>query len=135
MREPTSAGARAAIGVAAAGILFTAGLMLTVSEPGAIDAGGWTVLVAFGLFACSPYIALALFARRITGRAEGWAVLAIALLITLPAAALYVLGFFIQPDAQSGLLFLFVPFYQFVAGLAAALIAAIALRLVRARVR
>lgn len=135
MTTAPSAGAKAAIGVAVAGGLFTVGLMIAVSEPRALGAGGLAVLAAFGLFAVAPYAALAMVARRLTGRAEGWAALITALLIALPAGAIYVLGFFVQPDAQSGLLFLFVPIYQGLAGLAAVLISAIVLRLVRARDR
>ena len=123
------AGATAALIVAAAGFLFTAGLMLVVSEPAAFDAGGWLVLGAFMAFAVSPYVALAIVARRLRGRAVGWAAFAAALLMTVPASILYVLAFFVEPDAQSGLLFIFMPLYQFLAGGAAALITAILLRL------
>lgn len=125
----TSAGARAALVVAAVGAVFTAGLMLVVSEPGAMGASGLLVLGAFIVFAVSPYAALAFAARRITDRIAGWVALIIGLVITIPASLLYILGFFVQPDAQSGLLFLFVPVYQFLAGGAVVLISAIVLRL------
>lgn len=135
MTTAPSAGAKAAIAVVVAGALFTIGLMVIVSEPAALGAGGLAILAAFGLFTVAPYIGLAMVARRLSGRAEGWAALITALLITLPAAAIYVLGFFVQSDAQSGLLFLFVPVYQGLASLAAVLVTAIVLRLARARGR
>lgn len=124
------AGARATLVVAVVGAVFTAGLMLVVSEPGAMGASGLIVLGAFMVFAISPYAALAFAARRLTDRMAGWVALIAGLVIAVPASLLYILGFFVQPDAQSGLLFLFVPVYQFLAGGAVVLISAIVLRLV-----
>ena len=135
MTHRMSTGAKAALIVAAAGAVFTLGLVLAVSDPGGAGASGAIVLVVFWAFAVSPYLALALIARRIAAPAAGWAALVAGLLMTLPAAALYVLGFFVEPDAQSGLLFIFIPFYQFLAGGLAALVSAIVLRLARRPVR
>lgn len=122
-------GARAAIVVAAAGAVFTVCLMLVVTEPWAMGPGGLLVLAAFVAFAVSPYFALVVGARRTTDRRAGWVALAIALVITIPASFLYILGFFVQPDAQAGLLFLFVPAYQFLVAGAVALVGAIVVQL------
>ncbi len=36
--------------------------------------------------------------------------------MTVPAIFFYVMGFLVEPDAQSALLFVFLPIYQFLAG-------------------
>lgn len=109
---------RATYAVASAGALFTLGMVLFASRPwSGQGGGGWLVLAAFAAFALSPYAALALAARKAAPRPSGAAiVLAVGVLVTVAAAWFYVLGFFIEPDAQSGLLFIFLPVYQYIVG-------------------
>jgi hypothetical protein len=118
-----------------AGALFTLGMMLYASQPWSEQgAGGWLALAAFAAFALSPYAVLALAARRADPHpARAWILLAVGVLVTVTAAWFYVLGFLVEPDPQSGLLFVFLPIYQLIAGgvigLALALLVAAARRM------
>ena len=93
------------------------------------------VALGFGGWASTPYIAIALWARK--PRASFAAVLV--LFVVLLALAIlgfwiYIDGFFFHADAQSGLLFIFVPMWQW-AGLLPALVAALLLEARAARVK
>ncbi len=91
--------------------------MLYVSEPWNEDLSHWALLLPFVLLAVSPYLVLAGLARGLRrDAAKSRIVLTVALLVTVPALVLYALGFQREPDAQYGLLFLFMPVYQFIAG-------------------
>lgn len=112
-----SAAARLAYAVAAAGFVFTMVLMLYASEPWNADLGRWAMILPFAVLAVSPYLIIARLARRIGHDAvKSRALLAVAVLVTAPAVYIYVLGFLVEPDAQSGLLFVFIPIYQLLAG-------------------
>jgi hypothetical protein len=128
--SPVTARTRITYAVAAAGALFTLALMLYASQPWSADGaggGGALLLVPFALAALSPYAILAWLANRArAGTLASWAVLVIAVLITVPAIWIYVLGFIVEPDAQSGLLFVFIPIYQYLVGGAGLIVTAIA---------
>ncbi|MBI3344438.1 MAG: hypothetical protein HY028_06250 [Gammaproteobacteria bacterium] len=70
-------------------------------------------LILVILWACSPYAALFVLARRVAASGPWLIVLPICALATM-LFGLYFFwqGFFVQPDPQSGLLFIFLPFYQ-----------------------
>jgi hypothetical protein len=93
--------------------LGTLAIMLYSSDP-----GSWALvpaLMLFGLWALLPYALLYTFARRIKGVRRGpLALLAVALVTSALGLAIYIDGFFIAPDPQSGLLFIFIPVYQLV---------------------
>lgn len=112
-----SPAARIAYAVAAAGAIVTTVLMLYASEPWNTGVGRWATILPFAVLALSPYLVMARLARRF-GRdvVKSRALLAVAILVTAPAIFFYVMGFLVEPDAQSGLLFVFLPIYQFLAG-------------------
>lgn len=119
----TSAVTRATYGIAAAGAIFTLGLVVYASEAWRAGLDRWLLVSPFALLAISPYLALWRIARRVRADiVRSRIALAVAVLITAPAVWFYVLGFFVHSDPQSGLLFLFLPVYQFLAGGAAAMI-------------
>ena len=112
-----SAAAIATYAVAVAGGLFTLALMLYASEPWNADLGRWALVLPFAVLAVSPYLVLARLARGLAGdTAKSRVMLGVALLVTAPAVWIYSQGFLIEPDPQSGLLFVFLPIYQFIAG-------------------
>ena len=110
----------AAYAVAVAGGLFTLGLMLYASDPGDTGLSQWAVVLPFAVLAVSPYLVLARLARGLKHDvAKSRVLLIVALLVTLPAIWFYIQGFIVEPDAQSGLLFVFLPIYQFIVGVVA----------------
>lgn len=105
--------------VAAAGAAFTTWLMIYASEPWNTGIGQWALVLPFAVLALSPYIVLFRLARRGTGdAAKARVLLVVAILVTAPAVYAYILGFLVTPDPQSGLLFVFLPLYQLMAGAA-----------------
>jgi hypothetical protein len=91
--------------------------MLFASEPWDADLGRWAVILPFAALAVSPYLIVARLARAFRHDVtKSRVLLAVALLVTVPAVWIYVQGFFVEPDAQSALLFVFVPIYQLFAG-------------------
>jgi hypothetical protein len=76
-------------------------------------------LLLFFLWAVSPVVVLAGVAYKFesrSGRAIELMLLGAVCVLALSAAAVYQVGFFGgHPDAQSGLLFVFVPLYQWLA--------------------
>ena len=108
--------------MAAAGLLFTTALVLYASEPWNAGVGRWAMILPFAVLALSPYLIIARLTRRF-GRdtVKARALLAVAILVTAPAIYFYVMGFLIEPDPQSGLLFVFLPIYQLLAGAVAGL--------------
>lgn len=78
--------------------------------------GGYLVLAGFLLFAVSPCVGLWLLARIFRGHATASKVFVIgALLIAAAAVYAYFDVAFMHPDAQGGLVFLFLPVYQWFA--------------------
>ena len=82
-------------------------------------------LVIFLLLGLSPYFGLYRTARRFKDdRAASLIVLVVGALAVIPAVTLYILVmFFSEPDAQAGLIFLFLPLYQHAFGWSAGAIA------------
>lgn len=112
-----SPAARLAYVVAVVGVIFTTWLMLYASEPWNAGVGRWAMILPFAVLALSPYIIIARLARRLGGdTVKARALLAVAVLLTAPAIYFYVMGFLVEPDPQSGLLFVFLPIYQLLAG-------------------
>lgn len=112
-----SSAARVTYAVAAAGVIVTTVLMLYASEPWNVDLGRWAMILPFAVLALSPYLVIARLARRLAHDVvKSRALLAVAILVTAPAIFFYVMGFLVEPDAQSGLLFVFLPIYQFLVG-------------------
>ena len=107
----------AAYAIAVAGGLFTLGLMLYASDPGDTGLSQWAVVLPFAVLAVSPYLVLARLARGFKRDvAKSRVLLIVTLLVTVPAVWFYVQGFLVEPDAQSALLFVFLPIYQFIVG-------------------
>ncbi len=118
------AAAIATYAVAVAGGLFTLALMLYASEPWDADLGRWALVLPFAVLAVSPYLVLARLARALAhDAAKSRVLMGVAVLVTAPAVWIYSQGFLIEPDPQSGLLFVFLPIYQFIAGAVAGMAA------------
>jgi len=99
------------LAVPAIGAAFTLALIVWAAGGGeALD------LTAFGfaLWATSPYVLLALAGPRLRRPARQWVVLLGDVVLTGGAIWIYIVGFVIETDAQSALLFVFVPLYQWV---------------------
>jgi hypothetical protein len=115
------AAAIAAYAVAVAGGLVTLALMLYASEPWHADLGRWALVLPFAVLAVSPYLVLARLARGLSHDVvKSRVLLGVGVFVTAPALWIYARGFLVEPDPQSGLLFVFVPIYQFIAGAFAA---------------
>lgn len=96
------------------GVLVTLGFMLHAGEPG--RPAWWLGFVPFAAWAVSPFVAAGMVASRF--RASPLAVrLVAAAAAALAGSSLFVYhqGFVAHPDAQSGLLFLFLPLWQLLA--------------------
>lgn len=96
--------------LAVLGAALTVGIALYAAQ--GAESSTLLFLILVLLWACSPYAALLFLARRTSS--GPWC---IALPICVLATMLFGLyffwqGFFVQPDPQSGLLFVFLPFYQ-----------------------
>lgn len=92
----------------AVGALSTAGVMLMMAEGGD---GSWAAMLGFLAWATAPFFALGIVAWRLRAAATQWAGLLCALLITVPAVAIYG-NALVDADAQASFVFLFVPLYQ-----------------------
>ncbi|NBA96305.1 DUF4175 domain-containing protein [Pseudomonas sp. R5(2019)] len=97
--------------IAILGGLLTLGLTAYAAQGS--DSGSFTFLALVMVWAASPYAALFMLARRATASGYWPAVLVVSTLAVLMFGLyLFWLGFFAQPDPQSGLLFIVLPFYQ-----------------------
>jgi hypothetical protein len=77
--------------------------------------GMWAFSILFGAYVISPYIALTSFNNKIKDSlVKAILCLITSFFIVMFGALIYYYGFFIELDAQSGILFLFVPAFQFV---------------------
>lgn len=82
-------------------------------------------MLVFAAWAASPCLAIALLCRRArASRGAAVALFVAALLLPAFAIPIYVHGFFVKPDPQSGLLFVFVPLLQWAGLMPAMLLAA-----------
>lgn len=102
-----------------------AGTVATLALAFAVGARSLSVM-GFGIWAASPFVAVALLCRR--PRASQGAALTLFLATLLLAAfafPIYIQGFFVKPDAQGGLLFIFIPVWQWAGLVPAFLLAAV----------
>lgn len=91
---------------------MTLGFMLHAGSPG--QPSWWLGFILFGAWALAPYGVCAAAARRASDGREGLVWLAASVLLTGASAALLYDAFLARPDAQSGLVFLFLPLWQLV---------------------
>jgi hypothetical protein len=96
--------------------IATAGLLVKVAD---LSAGLSSFLVIVLVWCLSPYARLALALRRPWKSTEA-VLVAFATTIAVSGFALYIytVAFFVKPDAQSGLVFLFIPLWQWIGALA-----------------
>lgn len=97
--------------LAVLGAVLTLGIAIYAAQGAETRTLPFLILVL--LWACSPYAALFVLARRTSSGGPWPIVLPVCVLATM-LFGLYFFwqGFFVQPDPQSGLLFVFLPFYQ-----------------------
>jgi hypothetical protein len=95
--------------------IATAGLLVKVAD---LSAGLSSFLVIMLVWCLSPYALLALALRRPWKSTEA-VLVAFATTIAVSGFALYIytVAFFVKPDAQSGLVFLFIPLWQWIGAL------------------
>lgn len=95
--------------------IATAGLLLKAAD---LSAGRVLFLVLVLAWAVSPYALLALALRRPWMSTEA-VLVAFATTIAVSGLALYIytVAFLVKPDAQGGLVFLFIPLWQWVGAL------------------
>ncbi|MFE4106228.1 hypothetical protein [Almyronema epifaneia] len=99
--------------ILAAGMFVTLGFMLQASEPG--QWGTWAFLLPFLAWAIAPYLAVIAAIRRFRASFNSLLTLLVAAsLLTLSSTALLYDAFVSRPDAQSGLVFLVLPVYQWI---------------------
>ena len=123
--------------IALAAVLATLGIGLYMARPWS-DSSGYTSgrdyfgLALFLAFACSPHIYLLLRALRPTCAMTAFVQLASAVLVGVGAIVIMTDTAFIHPDAQGGLLFLVLPFYQWLVLAGAEVLARLLDRRIRA---
>jgi len=120
---------RASIAVAAVGLAGTWGIMLWAAMATLFENGltGALVLPLLMAWAGAPYLLLAVpLLRSESNAARSFVLLIGAITITGFGLYAYVWGFFVESDAQSGLLFVFVPMPQGIAVPFIALVASLA---------
>jgi hypothetical protein len=102
---------RLAYALFAAGSLVTLGFMVYAGKPSSL---GWFVKIApFAIWAVAPFAGGALVCRWVRSSPRGLAIVAGAAgLLACGTAVLLYHGFVVAPDAQNGLLFLFLPLWQ-----------------------
>jgi hypothetical protein len=95
----------------AAGSVITLGFMVYAGRPSSL---GWFVQIApFAIWAFAPFAGGALACRSVRCSPRAVAIVAAAAgLLTFGTALLLYRSFVVAPDAQSGLLFLFLPLWQ-----------------------
>lgn len=98
-------------GLTLVGGILTLGIALYAAQGAESRTLPFLILVI--LWACSPYAVLFALARR-SSASGSWPILLPVCILTTMLFGLYFFwqGFFVQPDPQSGLLFIFLPFYQ-----------------------
>jgi len=95
-------------------VLFTALIMLHAGDPSSAD--WWKGMIRFFGWACLPYGILLFFNNIYRGVFKKDLILLITtIVVTIFAVLILIDSFFIHIDAQSGLVFLFLPVYQAVA--------------------
>lgn len=103
----------AALWIVRLGAVATLGFMLYAGEPHRLV--WWGLFAVFGAWALLPYLVLH---RRLRGtdgpKLVHGVLLVAALLLTGFGFAVFLSAFFLEPDAQSGLVVLFIPIWQWV---------------------
>ncbi len=95
-------------------LIFTAALATAIVGNKSMTAPITATALAFIAWAVSPYIYLAVAASWVSAKASITAVFALSLLVGAFGVWLLVDVMFIHPDAQGGLVFIFVPLWQWV---------------------
>lgn len=112
----------ATLGLVAVGFLATLAILVATMEVGWANLG---FAIGISLWALSPYAGLWVLARR-RSPPRGWMGFAFAATVLVAGSTwAYVDAMFVHTDAQSGLLFLFMPFWQWIAVASAMVLAAI----------
>lgn len=115
-------GARAAVAILVLGIAATIGVCVRCGDWN----DGQVAMALFTLWAISPYGGfMALTLRRRRSQAVSWILAGGALVAVLFGVGALVDGFIVHLDAQSGLLFIFVPLWQWVGWIPFALLSAL----------
>lgn len=113
---------RAALGLLVLGVVVTIGFMLHAGEPA--KPTWWLFLLPFAAWALAPYLLVAVLAFRLHAQGGAAAVLALAALLLAGSSALLLwLAFVAEPDPQSGLVFVVLPFWQLAAAVPLGLLA------------
>lgn len=115
----------AVYGVALAGVGVTLGFMLHAGEPE--RASWWPGMLPFAAWASAPFLATGYAAYRLSSRYSLCVLLFAGTLLAVTSVVLFYRVFVSQPDAQSGLVFVFLPLWQLI-GLVPFLLGAAALR-------
>jgi hypothetical protein len=96
--------------------LLTLGFLVFAARPWQQAFTEWVLLPGFALWALSPYGGLARLVQRVEGRRYPTrVVLACSVLLGGSAAVPLYLAFVVHPVPQNGLLFVFLPLYQWFA--------------------
>jgi len=104
--------------LAGLGVIATTTLAVIAAQPWGAnyayqDVSGYLLLVVSVAWATSPSVYLLLLAgRQSSHRMSNFIRTAVMVLICLGGVAVVFDAVFVHPDAQSGLVFLFLPFYQ-----------------------
>jgi hypothetical protein len=87
--------------------------MLYAGQPWKQESSSWPLMFGFAVWALSPYGGLALLSRHASGqRLPSWLVLVASLLSGSWAVVVQYQAFVAKPDPQSGLVYVFLPLYQ-----------------------
>ncbi len=101
--------------------VITLGLMIYAGHGWKQGAGWWLSFLAFGAWAVAPYAALSWLSFRMRKTIGQTVVFLVAVLVIMSFGMVILYdGFFVHIDAQNALLFVVVPFYQWI-GVALAL--------------
>lgn len=102
---------RATLAVLTGGFLISLGFMFYAGEPG--RGSWWPLFVPFAAWAGLPYALIYAVSRRGPAtRASSAVVLLSALAVSGFGALMLYEAFIAHPDAQSGIVLIFIPFYQ-----------------------
>ncbi len=106
--------------IALAAALITLALMIYAAQPWGDNyayqnLSGYLVLLGFAVWVTLPYLMIIFLARKASlSQANNFFVVIGALLISLGGVFLYVDAVWLHRDAQGGLVFIAVPFYQWI---------------------
>jgi hypothetical protein len=100
--------------------IITLGVMIYQGQESYLGIWRWLLFLFFGAYAVAPYIAIGVITLKIKGTDIQLFITPLLAVIIMTSFGLYAYydGFFVHLDAQSGLLFLFIPAYQWLGILA-----------------